>query len=178
MILYFYSHIPARCDLKFTYKIYYITISTHTSLRDVTWWCDILAYYMVISTHTSLRDVTLQLVKQIPYNEFLLTHPCEMWPASIPARHPLEYFYSHIPARCDSSFDCWLVDILNFYSHIPARCDNVVNNSPNSDIISTHTSLRDVTRFLLCSLQYIHQFLLTHPCEMWLISNLSIGKIL
>ena len=76
----FNSHISMRCDLIYYHKAHGNSISTHTSLWDVTRLWENLPLRWMISTHTSLWDVTFILkFLWIVCRIFQLTHLYEMW---------------------------------------------------------------------------------------------------
>ena len=57
-------------------------------------------------------------------------------------------------------------DLCNFYSHISARCDMDSMMDLDTVMISTLTSLRDVTIVYDGNAEKLMEFLLSHLCEM------------
>ena len=116
---------------------------------------------MKISTLTSLRDVTEK--------------PPEK-------KHHQTNFYSHISARCDQIASDVVAGGYDFYSHISARCDSVRWETKSGIIISTLTSLRDVTCQIAtaCRLRYFYSHIsarcdsaLRHAEDICIISTLT-----
>ena len=126
-----------------------ILISTLTSLRDVT----ITRYRKRASnlyfySHISARCDKVLLIISVWLNDFYshISARCDNDPEIF--EPGMTDFYSHISARCDAQWNAISAGTFDFYSHISARCDTIEFMDLCYVIISTLTSLRDVTAFL------------------------------
>ena len=139
-------------------------------------------------SHISARCDQTRLPEIKWWHSFLLSHLCEMWQKLwIYSSWNFWFLLSHLCEMWRKVFGILFLPE-NFYSHISARCDDISIMERCSFLISTLTSLRDVTQKFLKLLQKklistltslrdvtifsfqgsrIFQFLLSHLCEMW-----------
>ena len=154
----FYSHISTRCDLcGYRWRVFN-RISTHTSLRDVTLClrepCGGGSQFLL--THLYEMWHSSAGCGRLPHPEFLLTHLYEMWLIWLMKTETLEQFLlTHL-------YEMWQITqtlkrspqkflLTHLYEMWPGSCRSC---SWCCDI-STHTSLRDVTRNIAFAAYFI-----------------------